>query len=82
MHDLRKTSYGKTSKKSRKPHQRSENYASSGPRVTFRGLKVLGNTLKVTRGHPQSYSRIGSKFAYHAALLFRFYPLGKTHFNT
>ena len=60
----------KSSEKSRKIILRGGNDPSSGRGVTFRPLKLLRNTLKVTPRHPQSYSRIGRKFTYPAALLF------------
>ena len=60
----------KSSNKSRKTILRGGKDPPSCRRVTFRPLKLLRNTLKVTRGHPQSYSRIVPKFTHPAALLF------------
>ena len=70
MHNYATTPYGKSSKKSRKVILRGGEDPPQGRRVTFRPLKLLRNTLKVTPRHPQSYSRIGLKFSYPAALLF------------
>ena len=72
----------KSSNKSRKTILRGGEDPSSCRRVTFRPLKLLRNTLKVTRGHPQSYSRIVPKFTYPAALLFHSSPSKISQFNT
>ena len=82
MHIMHYFHHEKTSKKSPKSFLRDEKDAPSCPRVAFTPLKLLRDPLKVTPGHPKSYSRIGSKFAISSGFYSIFTPSRKSYFNT
>ena len=80
MHIMHYFYHEKTSKKSPKSFLRDEKDAPSCPRVAFTPLKLLRDPLKVTPGHPKSYSRTGSKFAISSVFLFRFHLSERSDF--
>ena len=81
MHIMHYFYHEKTSKKSPKSFLMDEKDAPSCPRVAFTPLKLLRNPLKVTPGHPKSYSRTGSKFAISSGFYSIFTP-SKIHILT
>ena len=82
MHIMHYFYHEKTSKKSPKSFLMDEKDAPSCPRVAFTPLKLLRNPLKVTPGHPKSYSRTGSKFAISSGFYSIFTPSKNSYFNT
>ena len=82
MHVMHYFYLEKASKKSPKSFLRVGKDAPLGPRVAFTPLKLLRDPLKVTPGHPKSYSRTGSKFAISSGFYSIFTPSKKIIFNT